>query len=309
MKAKKYMQANASVKGQPNITSAMFCQWVNDELLPNSSLAPGFPRKVSAETAHKLGFEVLTPSKGMFFDGHEHEDVVEYRGKFLKQMIQTGFLHPDDAPTPESQAAFPHDVPLASADTCKKTVFIFHDESSFHANEDQKVQWGQKGTHMIRPKSQGSGIMVSDFVDEKNGYLALSNDEFAKAKADNPNLQQQARALLEYGESRDGYWTSAKFIAQMENVVEIAEVKYPQNEQWKRVWIFDSSSCHLAMAEDSLDAKSMNVKRGGKQKVMRDTVWNGAVQKLNFALGIPKRLKIVLEERYKHQTAYQSCSS
>lgn len=30
---------------------------------------------------------------------------------------------------------------------------------------------------------------------------------------------------------------------------------------------------------------------------MRDTVWNGQVQKLNFALGIPKGLKIVLEER------------
>ena len=217
MKAKKYMQANASVKGQPNITSAMFCEWVNDELLPNSNLAPGFPRKVSIETSrkwlHHLGFEVLTPSKGMFFDGHERDDVSEYRGKFLKQMIQTGFLHPDDGPTPESQASFPHDVPLASAETREKTVFFFHDESAFHANEDQKVQWGEKGTFMIRPKSQGSGIMVSDFVDEKNGYLSLSDEEFVKAKADNPNLKQQAREILEYGESRDGYWTSNKFIA------------------------------------------------------------------------------------------------
>ncbi len=148
MKAKKHMQANSSVIGQPNITSAMFCQWVNEELLPNASLAPGYPRKVSTETArkwlHHLGFEVLTPSKGMFFDGHERDDVVEYQGTFLRQMIQTGFLHPEHAPTPESQAAFPYDVPLASADTREKTVFFFHDESAFHANEDQKVQWGEK---------------------------------------------------------------------------------------------------------------------------------------------------------------------
>ena len=47
-----------------------------------------------------------------------------------------------------------------------------------YINDDQKVQWGKKGTHiMLRPKSQGSGIMVSDFVDERNGYLALTDEE------------------------------------------------------------------------------------------------------------------------------------
>lgn len=63
-----------------NVTT-MFCCWVNEELLPNSSLEPGFPRKVSIETArkwlHHLGFEVLTPSKGILFDGYERDDVGE----------------------------------------------------------------------------------------------------------------------------------------------------------------------------------------------------------------------------------------
>ena len=47
--------------------------WVNEELLPNSNLEPGFPRKVSVETSrqwlHKLGFEQLSPSKGMYSMG------------------------------------------------------------------------------------------------------------------------------------------------------------------------------------------------------------------------------------------------
>ena len=71
-KATKFVQANAAVKGQPNLTSLAFRQWANECLLPNSS---GYPCKNSFEMAHKwlheLGFDVLTPSKGMFFDGHE----------------------------------------------------------------------------------------------------------------------------------------------------------------------------------------------------------------------------------------------
>lgn len=51
------------------------------------------------------------------------------------------------------------------------------------------------------------------------------------------------------------------------------------------------------MAEDALDANLMNVKPGGKQPVMHDTVWEGRVQKLTFALGIPKGMMLILEER------------
>ena len=101
-KAATFVRGNAAEKGQPNMTSGAFCQWVNESLLPNCSLKPGFPRKISVETArkwlHELGFAVLTPSKGMFFDGHERDDVVEYRGKFLRQLIELGFLHPVSFP-------------------------------------------------------------------------------------------------------------------------------------------------------------------------------------------------------------------
>ena len=167
-KASTFVREHAAVKGEPNLKTATFCEWVNQDLLSNTSLEPGFPRKISIETArkwlHELGFEVLTPAKGMFFDGHERDDVVEYRGNFLRKMIEVGFLHPEQAPTPEAAAAFPPDVPLALAAERAKTVVFFHDESTFHVNKDQPFQWGKKGTYMLRPKSKGSGIMVSDMV-------------------------------------------------------------------------------------------------------------------------------------------------
>ena len=299
-KATKYVRENANVKGQPNLTAGSFCQWINDHLLPNSNLEPGFPRKVSVETSrqwlHKLGFEQLSPSKGMYFDGHEREDVIVYRQK-LVNMIEIGFLHPDQAPTPEAAQTFPAAIALASTETRNKTVVFFHDECTFQANDDQTRLWGKKGEFVIRPKSKGSGIMVSDFVDERNGYLRLTDEEYERVRAKDPTIKQEARAFLEYGESRDGYWNRDKFVTQLHEAIKIAEVKYPKSDGWKYVWIFDQSSCHTAMADDALDASKMNVNPGGKQPVMRDTMWAGKVQKMVFNLGIPKGMKAVLEER------------
>ncbi len=100
-----------------------------------------------------------------------------------------------------------------------------------------------------------------------------------------------------FGENKEGYWTSDKFIVQIKRAVKIAKIKYPQKDGWKVVWMFDHSSCHAAMGEDSLDVNHMNVNPGGEQRVMRDGWWGGEVQKMVNARGIPKGMKRVLEER------------
>ena len=134
-----------------------------------------------------------------------------------------------------------------------KTVVFFHDESMFMSNEDQPKQWGMKGEKIMKPKSKGAGIMVSDFVDEHNGFLALSDEEHDAAKASNPRIRKYAHEFLEYGESKEGYWTRDKFIAQMARAIEMAEIKYPKEDGWCHIWVFDHSSCHAAMADDALD--------------------------------------------------------
>ena len=104
-----------------------------------------------------------------------------------------------------------------------------------------------------------------------------------------------------YGENKEGYWTRDKFIAQMERAVVIAEMKYPKEEGWRHVWVFDHSSCHAAMADDALDVNKMNVRPGGKQRIMHDTVWNGKKWRMytiaSDGTKVAKGLKIVLEER------------
>ena len=104
-KATKYVWNNNDVKGRANLTVSSFCGWINDELLPNESLEPGFPVETARKWLHELGFEVVAKKKGTFVDGHERKDVVEYRTKFLRKMIGLGFLNDSNVPTEEAKVA------------------------------------------------------------------------------------------------------------------------------------------------------------------------------------------------------------
>ncbi len=162
--AKRYVQNNFSVKGKPNMTTHDFFVWVNTTL----------PRKVSVSTCRRwlsgMRFEVITPRKGVFIDGHERADA---RTAYLR------FVNLLNAPTDESRSAIPTDIEPQTADKREKTVFLFHDESIFHSND---LKWGIKGEKIMKGKSKGAGIMVSDFIHEKNVFLLLSETEYEEAK-------------------------------------------------------------------------------------------------------------------------------
>ena len=94
-----------AVKGTPKMTAIVmdFCKWVNKTLLANSTLEPGFSRKVSVQITpkwlHEKGFEVLYARKGIFIDGHERPDVV---ASISPKDGEASFLHFTNAPTEEA---------------------------------------------------------------------------------------------------------------------------------------------------------------------------------------------------------------
>ena len=53
----------------------------------------------------------------------------------------------------------------------------------------------------------------------------------------------------------------------------------------------------LGISNCSLIAKCLNIKDGGNQPALRDTVWKGEVQKLTLEDGTPKGLRRILQER------------
>ena len=217
---------------------------------------------------------------------------MNYRKLYLRKLEILEATHAPPPPCSDD----PVRVHREEDDSKKKLVLIYHDESTFHSNDGQGWLWAEAGKQPIRPKGQGRGIMVSDFIDEHNGFLALTDEEYEATHAQHSGLWKNARFLLKYGSSSERYWNSDKFLNQVQHALTIAEIKYPASS-YNIVFLFDQSSGHTAYAEDSLNANRMNVNPGGSQPKMRDTTWPGGVQKMVDSKGTPKGMRKVLVER------------
>ena len=155
--------------------------------------------------------------------------------------------------------------------------------------------WGEEDHSALLPKTKGSGIMVSDFVDEHNGYLAFTAEEHCLAKETSPSISKSARVLFKYGADKEGYWTGDRFMAQVKTACDIAEFKYDPSKH-TIVFVFDQSSCHKKFDEKALIAKNILVKDGGERRV-RDTVWAGNPQVMVNPDCSAKGLRTNLAER------------
>ncbi len=261
LQAREYVRSNCSKKGEPNLMALQFRDWIEAT----------FGVKVCNSTAtlwlHHLGFTQKNHMKGVFFDGHDREDVANYRSKLLETLDEL-----------DKKTIVPNGPPPQLQEGEKPHIRVVHDESTFYANADQSRFWSDGYVEPLRQKSLGQSIMVSDFIVEGHGYL---RDE-----------QQEARLLLET--KTDGYFQSEKFLAQVDKALDIFERKYPGHVG---IFLFDNAPCHKKTANDALNVQNMNVNPGGKQAVMKDTKWDGQVQPMVLPDGRPKGMKLVLEER------------
>lgn len=112
--------------------------------------------------------------------------------------------------------------------------------------------------------------------------------------------------IIKYGSGKDddGWWNAEKMVKQVkEKAIPIFEKRFPGKVA---LFAFDNSSGHAAFSPNALVASRMNMKPGGKQPRMRQTVFNGQVQSMVFTsndapspnlVGEPKGMRQVLEER------------
>ena len=107
---------------------------------------------------------------------------------------------------------------------------------------------------ILKQKSLGQAIMVSDFIEED--YLW--------------HADKQARLLLDT--QIDGYFNSDKVLLQVDKAIDIFEAKYPI---YQGLFVFDNAPSHKKCPDDALRVENMNVRPGGKQPVMRNTVFSG----------------------------------
>ena len=143
-------------------------------------------------------------------------------------------------------------------------IRVVHDECTFYANSDQSFFWGDGHTNVLRQKSLGASIIVSDFTAEVSGFVRDDEGE--------------DRLLLET--QRESYFTNEHLLQQVAKTNDIIDRVHPD------------PTGNFPTPSHCKDADRMNVGPGGKQPKMQDTVWGGQVQKLVDEEGVPKGMKI-----------------
>ena len=73
---------------------------------------------------HTLGFKQVNHTKGVYFDGHERDDVVAYHKTFVNKLSELDRRCLYDGHDPD---LLPGEKPL---------IVVHHDESTFYANAD-----------------------------------------------------------------------------------------------------------------------------------------------------------------------------
>ena len=272
-----------------DISPKILQKHVNEVILPSIGVTND-KKCISERTANRwlkaLGWIRSATKKGIYIDGHERADVVDYRQKFLQtmkefeeRMIMTHETNPDILKFP------PNGV--------RPLVFYTHDETIFYANDGQRVIWHPRGEMPLRKKGRGRSIMVSEFLSIIDGRLKHTRPAGSLI---------EAREIIHPGKNNDGYWGGEDVAKQFRKAIAIHKEKYPD---YDALWAFDNSSNHNCYAQDALVVSKMNLGSGGCQARLRDTVFNGVTQTMIFPddypdeslRGKPKGMKRVLEER------------
>jgi hypothetical protein len=143
----------------------------------------------------KLGLKPQSKKKGIYFNKHEKEDVIEYKKVFLNKMLQYEKFMPifeGENMKQQNPSLLPNE---------KMHILVIYDEYLFYSNDDRPIIWASIGNPPLRKKGQGKSIMVNEFLLEIIGRLKLSEDEIIL----NPNIPIEARKFLKPEKNKKGW--------------------------------------------------------------------------------------------------------
>jgi len=291
------------------VTPHRFIDALTTEILPSCDIILDKPlsERTARRWLNKLGWRLTMLKKGVYMDGHDRPDVIEYRQNVFLPAMEA-YQHRMATYNKKLERSAPV---LAPGET--EVIALFHDESSFHANEYKASAWSanflplysssltrfpsrlEVGQTILQKKSRGRLIHISDFITQEGGRL-VTRDSGGK-------IVRDARKVIFPGAQGDPWWDTAQLLVQMLAAISIFEEAHPG---CVALFIFDQSSAHAALPADALKAFEMNKSNGGKQRKQQDTVipldnpsevHRGKIQKMTLEDGTAKGLQLVLEER------------
>jgi hypothetical protein len=132
--------------------------------------ARGIHVRTARRWLHKLSWRYQQKKKGMYIDGHERQDVVEYRKGFVerwKEYEKRFVIYGNDGNVLSTPTGFPVPQGLRF-----RLILVTHDESTFYENDRRKTQWiSDNAKAVTEKKGEGQSIMVSDLLTSEWGRL------------------------------------------------------------------------------------------------------------------------------------------
>lgn len=232
----------------------------------------GIRARTARRWLRRLGYRWQEVRKGVFIDGHERPDVVEYRKQFLEEMQRLlPYLVEFTSNGEMKEKTYPNDCEVGGPNA-RPIILITHDESTFSANDAKRQAWIAENNTFLRPKGKGKGIMVSDFLLPWSRLNLFSLPTARQEELQNSGVPLEAAVLFEYGKE-NGYWDGKSLLRQaVDKALPIAEALYPG---YSFLFLFDNATSHSVYADNALRASKMNKNDGGKQPFLR----NGWFQK------------------------------
>jgi hypothetical protein len=174
-------------------------RYMETELFPQIQLkvTKGISLRTARQWLHWEGFHYCKHKKSLYYDGHEHPDVVQY--------CQTEFLPAMAKYRPQLVEFIVGDVEnelVKEPPNCveRQIVLCAHDEMTVQANDGKSKSWVLEGEHALKKKGVGWGIHHSDVICSTVGWL------------------KNASQSMEYGKNYDGYWTGELFVQQVPQI-------------------------------------------------------------------------------------------
>jgi hypothetical protein len=185
----------------------------------------------------RMGYRWAREPSGQYVDGHEREDVVNYRNHVFLPALLSRVNHQRIWDANCTTELLPAPI------TGRQVVFWFHDESTFYAHDRRKVRWIHSSeTAKPHAKGEGHSLMVADFVSADYGWL------------NSPDGTESARVLFRAGKNREGYFYNQDILEQAEKAFQIVCKWYPDEDH---VFVYDNATTHSKRAADAVSATKM----------------------------------------------------
>ncbi|CAE6386941.1 unnamed protein product [Rhizoctonia solani] len=231
----------------------------------------------------RMGYTWMKERRGQFADGHERDDVKDYRKNFyVPEWIKLERRM-------RSWDSEGNEIPPTLAEGERTVVVWFHDESTFYAHDRRLTRWVHESEKAgINKKGEGVSLMVADFISADYGWLR-SSPAFASAtpnaSAESPaggKTSDHARAIFRAGTQRDGWFGTVHVVEQLSRAMSIVKKQYPNEEH---VFIFDNATIHTKLPGNTPNVPKMTL--NPSQKVKGDEIGpSGEKMKVEYAPAI-----------------------